>query len=673
MSLFDQLPRRAAAAAACLALSTESASAQPGHALPEPTPLSAVGAPVVPVSGFGRGAVGARPVAPTYGFYGPGLSYCPPSAPCAPGTAPGMPGMPVAPGAVPPGMTPPGTTPPGMTPGAPPADPNVAQPPAAAAPNFGDFGRDVAGVGASAAALAPNHFGDIMGARATQVFVKQPVTSFLNGKTVVLGVNGVTGTPTTGGTSVSGNLWNATFSIRDAAGVNTVSLPRVTVMGMSVPNPVRASQLGIRGSFTEVAPGVNQTYAPTGANAATANYVLQYFAGTDTGRPAGARFTIPGVIPVGFARDNLAVQVEQGVNGNDVSVDRFGLSPVQAVFDGNEIRYVSTISAAVSRPDVLLTIPNPGSGGGGGGVVGFIKISEDNSPMPRDRLIFNYDYFDNVPFTPQGIPVNRYQLGFEKTFLDGRGSLEARLPFASTLASDGVINAGGRNTELGNLRLALKALLLRRETVNVSAGLGVYLPTADDITIRGTDGRALIKVDNSSVQLSPFFAALYTPNDRLFAQGWMGFTYDTGGNQVTVDPMMFGGPANIGGLRGANLWQIDAQVGYWVYQSNAGFLRGVAPFVELHYNGTISNGSVLSAGNGVFIGDTIGNSDELNMTAGVTTRLGDQSTLAVAAVAPLRTGQNRSFDYQIGVRLNYFFGYTARNMTRGTAVSTFGR
>ena len=320
----------------------------------------------------------------------------------------------------------------------------------------------------------------------------------------------------------------------------------------------------------------------------------------------------------------------------------------------------------------MLTLPNPGSGGGGGGVVGILKISEDNSPMPRDRVIFNYDYFDNVPFTPTGIPVNRYAFGVEKTFLDGRMSIEGRMPFASTLNSEGSIGSTGTNTELGNFRLALKALLLRRETINISTGLGVYLPTADDLNIRKTDGSNLIHVENSSVQLAPFAAVLFTPNERLFGQAWMGFTFDTGGNQVTVDPMMFGGRTDVGNLKGSTLWTIDAQLGYWVYLADAGLIRGVAPFMELHYNGTVSNGNVLNAGGGFFIGDTVGNSDELNLTAGVSTRLGANSNLSVAFAAPLRDGQNRTFDYQIGVRLNYYFGYTARNMNRATRVNSFG-
>jgi len=92
----------------------------------------------------------------------------------------------------------------------------------------------------------------------------------------------------------------------------------------------------------------------------------------------------------------------------------------------------------------------------------------------------------------------------------------------------------------------------------------------------------------------------------------------------------------------------DLQVGYWVYRSEkrvaprAGTVRGV------HYNGAVSNGSLLSAGNGFLIGDTAGSFDELNISAGVTTMLAQNCTLAVGAAAPLRTGNNRTFDFQVG-------------------------
>ena len=40
-------------------------------------------------------------------------------------------------------------------------------------------------------------------------------------------------------------------------------------------------------------------------------------------------------------------------------------------------------------------------------------------------------------------------------------------------------------------------------------------------------------------------------------------------------------------------------------------------------------------------------------------------------VAPLRGSDNRSFDYQIGLRANYFFGPTSRARNEATSLSSF--
>src|SRR4029079_7105637 len=73
------------------------------------------------------------------------------------------------------------------------------------------------------------------------------------------------------------------------------------------------------------------------------------------------------------------------------------------------------------------------------------KISENDSPIPRDRVFFSYNHFQNVfqisetPLTPPGPamirqePIDRYTLGFEKTFFDGWTSVEVRMPFIGSI------------------------------------------------------------------------------------------------------------------------------------------------------------------------------------------------------------------------------------------------
>ena len=216
-------------------------------------------------------------------------------------------------------------------------------------------------------------------------------------------------------------------------------------------------------------------------------------------------------------------------------------------------------------PLIAVPVPSPSAGG----AVGRTKIADDNNPMPRDRFIFNFDYFNNVPLTATGVDVRRYSLGFEKTFFDRLTSIEVRLPFASTLNSDivadGITNT---HTEIGDVHVTLKALLWRSKTFNIASGLGIGLPTADDTRVRLADGTDLVRINNQAVILTPFAAVLFTPNDRFFAQAWYEVSFDANGNPVLTNPD-FTGLTGAGKLNDQTLMQFDAQVGYWLIQPDS--------------------------------------------------------------------------------------------------------
>lgn len=578
--------------------------------------------PVSPAS-FGRGATA------------PG---CPP-APCAPCA-------PVPGGPCPPGVTFPGAPSTGMPPaGQPVIDPNAFGSGTTAA-NLGGF------EGGAGMPTTIGMWGNYFGGRPSQTLVLLTTPGALNGYSIVATANGLRPI----GTGLrEGNLGSSVLSIRDPRGYTPPGSPRI---------PFRS--IGISGQFTETFP------TPT-INPPVITGLLQYLAGAPGATiPAGlnanpqtlATLRQLGILPA------IVHAPDQAANPN-AKLGPVSFDPATGVYldsSGTAIDYVSRINSYLyNSPPVMISVPNPGMGG----VVGLITIAEDNNPLPRDRFIFNYDYFDNVPLTPNGIPVNRYQFGVEKTFFDGWTSLEVRVPFASTLNSTVGVLSDGTNTEFGNIRLAAKALLVRRSAINISTGVAVYLPTADDFNMNAGNGTNLVHVANRSVQLSPYLAALYTPTDRFFAQAWLGFVFDTNRNTVTVNPDYFAGATNIGTLRAPSLMMADLQVGYWVYQANSGILQGLAPFCEVHYNGAIGNGSVLSTPNGLLIGDATGNFDEWNISAGFLAQLGQNTSLSVGAAAPLRSGQNRTFDYQIGVRLNYFFGYTARQRSATTQIGGF--
>ncbi len=108
------------------------------------------------------------------------------------------------------------------------------------------------------------------------------------------------------------------------------------------------------------------------------------------------------------------------------------------------------------------------------------KMAEQTSPMPQDRVFFDYDFFKNVPLTVPSVDVNAYIPGFEKTFFNGWTSIEVRAPMSSSLSRDFFFD-GSTSTatgQIGNLGLTFKSLLIRRERFALSGGLAMTLPTA---------------------------------------------------------------------------------------------------------------------------------------------------------------------------------------------------
>lgn len=306
-----------------------------------------------------------------------------------------------------------------------------------------------------------------------------------------------------------------------------------------------------------------------------------------------------------------------------------------------------------------------------GGVVGRSKLSDDNSPMPRDRVIFGFDYYAN-PLLAAGLDVYRFSPGFETTFFDRMASIEFRMPFASTL--DNITGPGGvatRDIELGNAFAALKYLFLSGQELNASVGVSMAFPTAADAKLESFFGGDLVKVKNRSILVSPYVAALYTPGDRFFAQGWIQGSFDLTGNPVSTN---FDGRGLVetGKLRDQARMSFDAQIGYWIMRETRGDgLRGLAPFFELHWNTTLTDADQVASQPGTIIGISNARFDDVNATVGVTALIGTNTLVQAGLVVPLREGEDRFFDYQFGIRANWFFGPTAR--ARELADATGGR
>ncbi len=293
-------------------------------------------------------------------------------------------------------------------------------------------------------------------------------------------------------------------------------------------------------------------------------------------------------------------------------------------------------------------------------VTGRMKLAENVSPLPQDRVYMNYSLFNNVPLTQNGIAVNRFTPGFERTFWNKLASIEVRTPFASTLDSniftDGSTNTG--KTEFGNMFFVLKGLLLASDTWATSAGLSVSAPTADNGRVFNAQGTELLRVVNQSVHVMPFVGGLYTPTRRSFIQGIFQIDIDTNGNDVLARTSS-AGLSKIGRLQDSTFMYCDISMGYWLVKRNnrdCSLVRGIIPVLEGHWNRSLNNSDIVSdAGNRFVVRPPVNQLDVMNVLTGLTFQLRNQSRLSCGYVVPIGNGADRVFDSELRVIWNKYF------------------
>ncbi|RIK83437.1 MAG: hypothetical protein DCC67_05920 [Planctomycetota bacterium] len=187
-----------------------------------------------------------------------------------------------------------------------------------------------------------------------------------------------------------------------------------------------------------------------------------------------------------------------------------------------------------------------------------LNVSENNTPLPVDRLYASYRHFHNATHlrfinVHEQVNLDTLVLGGEHTFWDGLFSIEARLPIEGRLSSDLATFdpdltdnqlptgfTGLRRTELGNASTVFKMLVSQRDAWLLSTGLGVTWPTAQDFHFRShvvgtfddfepefpagttlsTDLLLDMQAANETVYLAPFMAWLWSPRPRWFHQGF---------------------------------------------------------------------------------------------------------------------------------------------------------
>lgn len=297
--------------------------------------------------------------------------------------------------------------------------------------------------------------------------------------------------------------------------------------------------------------------------------------------------------------------------------------------------------------------------------VGLVRMAAGGSPLPRDRVFFNYSFFDNTTL-PNSNSVNRFTPGFEKTFSGGLASFEARFPFAATLDQDHFVNGStnANEVEFGDISLALKGIFAETNHWILTGGLQMTIPTMDDYRLLVTDGgrsAEFLKLENKAVHLMPFLGGIYAPNDRFFAQGFVQVDFDANGKRVLVNANALNAPGmtEAGTLNSATYIYADASFGYWIIDrpvDSSGILTGVAPMFELHYTRNISDTDEVAFLPLGSLGRRGAEIEQLNATAGCVFELNHHSNLSVGFTTPLLSGNDRGFDGSLQVLFSRRFG-----------------
>lgn len=309
------------------------------------------------------------------------------------------------------------------------------------------------------------------------------------------------------------------------------------------------------------------------------------------------------------------------------------------------------------------------------------KVAENNSPIPRDRVSFRYNYFSNSEFvtgdsgrtvyapqlgvsqtnsaprfqgitTTQPYNVNQFTFDFEKTFLNGWGSVEVRLPFSYTLGNNlglsvanpvfgpdthdasftnsngiGIVGTtptpqdtfGQANTEIGNMTLIFKGLAYQSPRFYVSGGTAVGIPTARATNVRVTDYLGDFEDNDTQVQrvrdfvitnetwsLSPYLASLWFPTRRWFTQGFLQCDVPLNKSRIIYSelPQINNEPNELTTFQGINVEQrireqtlmsLDVGTGYYLLlrgPQEKAWINAFAPSLELHYTRTLNGADI---------------------------------------------------------------------------------
>jgi hypothetical protein len=168
------------------------------------------------------------------------------------------------------------------------------------------------------------------------------------------------------------------------------------------------------------------------------------------------------------------------------------------------------------------------------------KISDFESPAPIDRVFATYNYFNlHSPDGTNG-SLNREEIGFEKTCLDGMASIGLRVPYFQTNGFNGI-----DQTDLGDLSIIGKFVFFKDSDSGslLSGGVVVTVPTGPSTTvnqfsvaqdIHGTTFLIPTKTFTlNSTEVSPYVGWLVNC-ESFFLQGFSSYTCPTDSRDVQL-------------------------------------------------------------------------------------------------------------------------------------------
>jgi hypothetical protein len=332
-------------------------------------------------------------------------------------------------------------------------------------------------------------------------------------------------------------------------------------------------------------------------------------------------------------------------------------------------------------------------------------------------LYYSYRHLSNANSitlhgSSEAADLDQHVLGWENAILARAASLEVRVPiqygapddvlsyFDPSFGLDEPFYRTGDRAALGNVSLLFKLLLVEQPSYAVSAGLGITLPTSEEVNWRviivgevpfsGAPGLTAQQdtamaaiIDNETVYLSPYLAWVAKPHPRWFHQGFLQIETAANPSQLTIDAvgdvtfLQDGVPFSdlryqtdlftLADIHPETLLRLNLGGGYTFAEGVVGTgLMQLSGILELHYTALLSDPRTQEvpvvdlAGSGPLPFDTInvGNDgslgDMVNIATGVSARWGEW-LMTNGVILPLRESPHRAYDASYNLQLQRMF------------------